>query len=1107
MKAVFAGVLPPEAVPLAKHLQGVGFDIVTAASPSAHDALSNASVPHTNDPDGSNPAQAAIVVAGINSQPESLSAHAIVRAAALQHDAVLVAVDPADYEWLTGAIQSTSSVGAPVDVLVVGSGGREHAMALALAASPRVAVVHCAPGNGGTDGAAGGKVRNAPSVAANDIAALVAYATANGIALAAVGPEVPLVAGAADALRAAGVAVFGPSAAAARLEASKAFSKDFMARHGIRTARYCNFTDCEKAKEHIRAIDYPVVVKASGLAAGKGVIMPATKDEALAAVESVMVKKEFGDAGTEVVIEEFLEGEEVSVLAFCDGKRSVCMPGAQDHKRALDGDQGLNTGGMGAYAPAPCLTPALARECAAVCQRTVEAMAKEGAPFVGVLFAGFMLTRDGPVVLEFNVRMGDPETEALLPLLESDLFEVMSACAEGRLNEVQVTFKNASAATIVMAAGGYPETYPKGMPIEGLAAASAMEGVTVYHAGTTQQDGVVKVSYGQNLSCSSTASSQEDGVASGGRVLSVTGVGKDFASALDRAYKAVRAISFAPCHYRKDIGHRARTAPLRIGVLGSGNGTALGPVLEAIAAGKLNAKVVQVCTNKPGAPILERAAAAGAPAALVAVDGRARAAYDAEVTALLEDAGAELVLLVGYMRILSDEFCARWAERCLNVHPSLLPDFSGGMDLQVHEAVIAAGKAKSGCTVHFVTATVDGGPIVVQREVAVAAGETPQSLRAKVQACEGPAFIEALEMFMAGKAKGGVSYKDAGVDIDAGNALVERIKPACKSTVRPGCDADLGGFGGLFDLAAAGFASPDTILIGATDGVGTKLKIAQTVGDHRGVGIDLVAMCVNDLIVAGGEPLFFLDYYATGKLTIEEAAVVVESIAEGCRQANCGLIGGETAEMPSMYPAGEYDLAGFAVGAVIKGDVLPVALSPGDVVLGLKSSGVHSNGFSLVRKIIELEGMQFTDAAPFDDSGRTLADALLTPTRIYVRAIMPLLKAKLLKALAHITGGGLPENLPRVLSKDLTVHIDVAASGWALPPVFKWLKAAGKVPQEELLRTLNCGIGMVLVLSPDKVAAAKELLAQAGETDILRLGTVQARVGDEPQVIVHGEVA
>lgn len=313
-----------------------------------------------------------------------------------------------------------------------------------------------------------------------------------------------------------------------------------------------------------------------------------------------------------------------------------------------------------------------------------------------------------------------------------------------------------------------------------------------------------------------------------------------------------------------------------------------------------------------------------------------------------------------------------------------------------------------------------------------------------------------------------LTYRGAGVDIDAGEALVEAIKPLCKATRRPGCDADLGGFGGLFDLSQAGYDKGETVLVSGTDGVGTKLKIAQAVGKHDTIGIDLVAMCVNDILVCGAEPLFFLDYYATGALEVKEAAQVVAGIAEGCRQCGAALIGGETAEMAGMYKKGEYDLAGFSVGAVKRSEILPRGIIAGDVLIGLRSSGVHSNGYSLVRKCVERSGLSWHDPAPFQPSD-TLGDALLCPTKIYVANLMPLVKSGLLKGMAHITGGGLLDNLPRVLPDHLAAVVDLPSSGWELPPVFKWLQTLAHLPQNELLRTFNCGVGMVLVVCPTHV--------------------------------------
>lgn len=335
--------------------------------------------------------------------------------------------------------------------------------------------------------------------------------------------------------------------------------------------------------------------------------------------------------------------------------------------------------------------------------------------------------------------------------------------------------------------------------------------------------------------------------------------------------------------------------------------------------------------------------------------------------------------------------------------------------------------------------------------------------------------------------KGRSSYAEAGVDIDAGNALVDAIKPLAKATARIGADAGLGGFGALFDLKAAGFRDP--ILVSTTDGVGTKLKIAIDTGKHDTVGIDLVAMCVNDLIVQGAEPLLFLDYFATGKLDVTSAKQVIAGIAEGCKQAGCALVGGETAEMPGMYGAGDYDLAGFAVGAVERDKILPQqGIKAGDVVLGLASSGVHSNGFSLVRKVVTQQGLNYHSPAPFD-TAKTLGEALLEPTRIYVKPALKAVRTGHVKAMAHITGGGLLENIPRVLPDGMGVWLSVP--GWQVLPVFTWLAKAGNIEPLEMARTFNCGIGLVMIVAAEHAEGVATLLAEAGEK-VFRIGAVEA---------------
>ncbi|WP_441242140.1 phosphoribosylformylglycinamidine cyclo-ligase [Tardiphaga sp. 768_D3_N2_1] len=349
--------------------------------------------------------------------------------------------------------------------------------------------------------------------------------------------------------------------------------------------------------------------------------------------------------------------------------------------------------------------------------------------------------------------------------------------------------------------------------------------------------------------------------------------------------------------------------------------------------------------------------------------------------------------------------------------------------------------------------------------------------------------------------KKGLTYADAGVDIDAGNRLVDLIKPMVRATARAGADAEIGGFGGLFDLKAAGFKDP--VLVAATDGVGTKVKIAIEAGVHDGIGIDLVAMSVNDLVVQGAEPLFFLDYFACGKLDPEATASIVAGIAEGCRESGCALIGGETAEMPGLYKDGDYDLAGFSVGAAERGTLLPTKdIGVGDAVIGMASSGVHSNGFSLVRKIVERTGLSYADKAPFSPV-MTLGGALLTPTRLYVKSCLRAIRETgAVKGLAHITGGGFTDNIPRVLPKNLGVRIDLPAL--TVLPVFKWLAAEGDIAELELLRTFNCGVGMIAIVKREAVQQVMDILREGGETVSL-LGDVIEAKGDE-RVVYDGHL-
>ncbi|XP_012275237.1 trifunctional purine biosynthetic protein adenosine-3 [Orussus abietinus] len=776
-------------------------------------------------------------------------------------------------------------------ILVIGGGGREHAICWKLSESEKVHKIFVSPGNCGI-----ARVDKVSLVQLNikDNKEIVKWSKENNVSLVVVGPEDYLASGLADEMAKNGISCFGPRTDAARIETNKDWAKRFMDRHNIPTARWKGFTNADDAKKFVKESQFDaLVVKASGLAAGKGVVVAANKSEACQAIDEVLTHKKFGSAGEVVIVEELLEGEEVSVLAFTDGHTVVHMIPAQDHKRIFDGDTGPNTGGMGAYCPCPLLTE---EECQLVksniLQKAVDGLRNENIPFVGVLYAGLMLTRDGPKVLEFNCRFGDPETQVILPLLQSDLFVVMQSCCNGTLTESQVGWKKGVfAAGVIIASRNYPESSSKGQPIKGIDEVSHWQNHYVFHSGTS-------------------LSSSGEFVTNGGRVLITVCLAPSLAAAAGKATAAAKYISFEGMQFRKDIAHKG------------------------------------ICRS-----ILQ---------------------------------------------------------------------------------------------------------------------------------------------------SGSLTYKCSGVDIEAGDSVVSFIKPAVALTKRPGSVGSIGGFGGLFDIKAAGYTDP--FMVSGTDGVGTKLKIAIECNSHDSVGIDLVAMCVNDVLAHGAEPLFFLDYFACGRLDVRVAVKVIEGVSEGCRRAGCALVGGETAEMPDMYPDGEYDLAGFAVGAVERKDLLPLIsdITVGDVVIGIPSSGIHSNGFSLVRKILKMANKSYSDIAPFDLEGRTIGKVLLEPTKIYTKAVLPVLKSHLVKAFAHITGGGLVENIPRVLPKGVGVVLD--ATKWNILPVFSWLATLGGVSESEMLRTFNCGIGAVVICSPEH---QKEVLDKLRCENAVLMGSVRPLEGDKQIVKVQ----
>uniref|UniRef100_A0A8C4KG14 Trifunctional purine biosynthetic protein adenosine-3 n=1 Tax=Dromaius novaehollandiae TaxID=8790 RepID=A0A8C4KG14_DRONO len=700
-------------------------------------------------------------------------------------------------------------------VLVIGSGGREHALAWKLAQSPHVKQVFVAPGNAGT--ADNGKISNSAVLVSNHTI-VTQFCKDHNIGLVLVGQEALLAAGIVDDLRAAGVRCFGPSAKAAQLESNTSFAKAFLDRHGIPTARWKAFTNPQEACRFITSTDFPArVVRARGPAARKEVTIAASKEEACRAVQEIMQDRTFGEM---VVVEELLQGEELSCLCFTDGVTVALMPPAQAHKRLLDGDQGPNTGGMGAYCPVPQF---LKNKC-------LNSTAWLCSFCSGVLQTGLMLTKDGVKILNFKCQFGDPQCQVILPLLKNDFYEVIQATIDGKLCSFMPAWsENSTAVCVVMASTGYPGDYDKGMEVTGLLQAKQL-GLQVFHAGTTLKDGRV--------------------VTSGGRVLSITAVKEDLMKALGEANRGVAAIRFKGATYRKDIGHR--------------------------------------------------------------------------------------------------------------------------------------------------------GIRLLKQSLYVSKGTSRNRLR---------------------------------------------------------------GFTGFFDLKASGYDDP--ILVSRTKGLGPKQQIAQACKKHDSIGQDLVAMCVNDMLTQGAEPLFFLSYFACGKLDVEVTQTIEEGMAEACKNAGCAFLGREVAEITGMYSSGEYDLAGFVVGAVERGQ-MHLGLQRADeedVLIGLASSGIHGRGFSIIRKILLMSSIRYSSPAPGGCGGKTLGEILLTPAKMYSQSLLPVLRSGHVKAFAFIAEEGLLEGISRILPEHVSAVLD--ALSWKIPDIFCWLYKEGNLSEEEMAQTFNCGIGAVLVVQKE----------------------------------------
>ncbi|CRK93468.1 CLUMA_CG007004, isoform A [Clunio marinus] len=1147
------------------------------------------------------------------------------------------------------------------NILVIGSGGREHAICWKLQQSKNVSTVYALPGSHAI--AQLEKAKIAEDLNLKDFQSIAAWCLKNKIELVVVGPEDSLANGITDVLNEAGIKCFGPSKKGAQIEANKDWSKAFMERHEIPTAQYKSFTNPDEAKNFIKTAPFQaLVVKASGLAAGKGVIVAKNVEEACTAAE-ILGSHKFGNAGDVVVIEELLSGEEVSVLAFVDSENVRMLLPAQDHKRLKDNDEGLNTGGMGAYCPCPLISKAeLEFVQSQVLQKAVDGLRKEGIKYNGILYAGMMLTPNGPKTLEFNCRFGDPETQVILPLLEHDLFNVMIATATNQLNTIdELKFKeNCSAVGVVMASKGYPETSTKGCIIKGIETISSNQLYLIFHSGTLKN-------------------SDNEWTTNGGRVLINVALAQDLIVAANLATSACDVVVFDGSQFRRDIAKKAFKCSSTISYKDSGvdieAGESLVQRIKPLARGTNRSGVIGevgsfgglfrlkdvTFVNREGEEVNYKD-----PVLVQGTDGVGTKLKIAEAMNIWDTIGIDLVamcvndvlcngaeplafldyiacgrldvptaalIVKGISIACRESNCALLggetaempsmyrpgtydlAGYCVGVveNDLILPKMN---DIHVGDIVIAlpssglhsngfslvnkifestgfklsdpAPFSESGKTFgrEFLTPTKlymsDVLPLLRRENVKALAHITggglveniprilPPELGVQIDAITWkipPVFgwlaakgnVEDQEMLKTfncgigmililprgeidwesisdaklignvvnrdgdlpqvivknftnclskisepwkdGKSVKIISYKQSGVDIQAGNSLVQNIKPHAKSTNRDGVLGSIGSFGGLFRLRDLKKVYNDPVLVLGTDGVGTKLKIAQQLEKHETVGIDLVAMCVNDILCNGAEPMTFLDYFACGKLKVDVATNVVCGIAEGCRQSKCALLGGETAEMPGMYDPNVYDLAGFALGLTEFNKILPKrdSINVGDVIIGLPSSGIHSNGLSLVRKVLETIYRKLEDIAPFSASEKNFGEELLVPTKIYIQQILPALETGFVKALAHITGGGLWENIPRVLPHHLTAELNGKVIN--IQPIFGWLTSVGKVDKLELMKTFNCGVGMVLIASAENEMALLKSLHGSGASVIGKI--IPTKPGGHQLIIRH----
>ena len=824
------------------------------------------------------------------------------------------------------------------------------------------------------------------------------------------------------------IQIFGPNKFQAQLEGSKKFSKCLMQNLNIPTAefKYFNYQyDCIKYLKTNIITSY--VLKYSGLAKGKGVYLPKNMSES---TENLSQLFKLGNEG--IIIEECLFGTEVSVLAFCNGNEAILMPQAQDYKNIYDGNNGPNTGGMGAICPANILTDSELVLVKCHMDKIVKKL-----EYKGVLYAGLMKTINGVFFLEFNCRFGDPEAQVILNLLDNNehngkLINIIESCINGKNHDIKWK-TNKSAAVVVLSHIDYPAKKLE-EPVIITYKDMLDSSVKIY------ESNVIKKNYNNKNDTENDNNETENDnkYTTGGRVLSMVSIDKDIYSALENIYNNIYKITYSGVYYRRDIGcnnpisrynndncnnKNNRLKEVNIGILASGNGTSIENLLEY----RKN-YVKMIITNRKDAGVIEKAHKYNIPFIYLPQKNITQTKYYENIVNIFRLYNIELVILAGFMKIvpdiLFDEFFT------INIHPSLLPKYNGLTDLYVHDVVISNKEQFSGCTLHQVIKDIDKGRFLLQKQYKLDSKETKYSLKANIQTLEKQCIVDYIDIYNYQQSK--TQYS---VDIEEGNEFVNDLKKVLPN---------IGGF-------CAEYNHKNIRLAAAADGCGTKIDLANEYNTLDTIGIDLVAMNVNDLIAGGAKPLFFMDYIALDKMDKTKCNTIIQGIREGCRQANCELIGGETAEMRGIYLKNKLDLAGFAIGEKVFDLPKPEMMSDKCILYGLQSSGVHSNGYTLVRKLLENKNKNN------EVLEQLFIEKLLKPTIIYSSVLDNYVEH--IYGIAHITGGGFHDNIIRILPDDLYFELEE----WEFPEIFKWIQRESNLSRDEMLRTFNCGYGMVII--------------------------------------------